>query len=73
MNHAPVYILGGFYDEKAILFSDSSFEDYVLLEVSDSRQRQAWDPGRCWALDPGWECGTTGWDFNDMPVPSNRA
>lgn len=36
VRHAPVYILGGFYDEKSILFSDSNFDDYVLLEVSDS-------------------------------------
>lgn len=52
MNHAPVFILGGFYDEKAILFSDSNFQDYVLLEVSDSRQIQAWLSGQCWVLDP---------------------
>ncbi|XP_052055764.1 cation channel sperm-associated auxiliary subunit gamma [Apodemus sylvaticus] len=34
VRHAPVYILGGFYDEKSILFSDSNFDDYVLLELS---------------------------------------
>uniref|UniRef100_A0A140LJ05 Cation channel sperm associated auxiliary subunit gamma 2 n=2 Tax=Mus musculus TaxID=10090 RepID=A0A140LJ05_MOUSE len=34
VNHAPVFILGGFYDEKSILFSDSNFQDYVLLELS---------------------------------------
>lgn len=52
MNHAPVFILGGFYDEKAILFSDSNFQDYVFLEVSDSRQMQAWHSELCWVLDP---------------------
>ncbi|XP_076787114.1 cation channel sperm-associated auxiliary subunit gamma isoform X3 [Arvicanthis niloticus] len=34
VNHAPVLILGGFDNEKAILLSDSNFQDYVFLELS---------------------------------------
>lgn len=33
MDHTPVFILGGFDNEKAILLSDSNFHDFVLLEV----------------------------------------
>ncbi|XP_038960278.1 cation channel sperm-associated auxiliary subunit gamma isoform X10 [Rattus norvegicus] len=34
MDHTPVFILGGFDNEKAILLSDSNFHDFVLLELS---------------------------------------
>lgn len=38
INHSPVFILGGIEDEKTILLSDTSFQDYSLVEVSDARQ-----------------------------------
>ncbi|XP_040590399.1 cation channel sperm-associated protein subunit gamma isoform X3 [Mesocricetus auratus] len=34
INHSPVFILGGIEDEKTILLSDTSFQDYSLVEVS---------------------------------------
>lgn len=58
MDHTPVFILGGFDNEKAILLSDSNFHDFVLLEVSDSRQVQTRASGQYWVLDPGWGSGT---------------
>ncbi|KAL1769375.1 cation channel sperm-associated protein subunit gamma isoform X3 [Sigmodon hispidus] len=34
VNHSPVLILGGIEDEKAILLSDTNFQDYSLVELS---------------------------------------
>ncbi|XP_035305318.1 cation channel sperm-associated protein subunit gamma isoform X6 [Cricetulus griseus] len=34
INHSPVFILGGIEDEKTILLSDTSFQDYSLVELS---------------------------------------
>lgn len=64
INHSPVFILGGIEDEKTILLSDTSFQDYSLVEVSDARQTVG--------LGFWTKSGATEWDPKDMPVSSNR-
>lgn len=43
MDQAPVLILGGIPDEKSILLTDTSFEDFFLVEVSGAGQMVGWD------------------------------
>lgn len=38
VDQAPVLILGGIPEEKAILLTDTNFEDFFLVEVSDARR-----------------------------------
>lgn len=58
LDQSPVLILGGIPNEKAILLSDTNFETFSLVEVSDTRLGGAW--GLPWDLGP--ESGATEWD-----------
>lgn len=40
INHSPVLILGGIEGEKALLITDTNFQDASLVEVSSASQAQ---------------------------------
>lgn len=51
LDQSPVLILGGIPNEKAILLTDTNFETFSLVEVSDTRLAGTWgllrDVGLC--------------------------